>query len=147
MLDSTRAVGDFAFDNAMRVKRIVVEVLKAIAKCWAFFKDIHFSVYVIIPVISSFTSLDQTATLLLWALFFLPILAVITFTALDSIFAFGVPDGKQNAASRTASHLSAFTAKPGREATFGPMQSRRLATPARRHRALRPVRSRRPGYW
>lgn len=86
MLDSTRVVGDHVVYHAVRFKRLVVEVLKATAKCWSFFKDIHFSWYVIIPVTSSITSLNGTVTLILWCLLFLPVLIVITFTALDSLF-------------------------------------------------------------
>ena len=157
MLDSTRAVGDFTVQNAMRLKRLVVEVLKATAKCWAFFKDVHFSFYVIIPVISSFTSLGQTESLLLWGLFFLPILIVITFMALDSIFDFSSvqawPDALRPHSSRREEPPSIIGSPSGatraraRSHGYAPMQSRIHASPARRHRALRPLRSRRPGFW
>jgi hypothetical protein len=146
MLDSTRAVGDSVVLNALRLKRIAVEILKTIAKCWAFFKDVHFSIYVIIPVISSFTSLDRTASSLLWALFFLPILIVITFAALDSIFDLGVMDTRPNT-TRRAPPLFSATPRARRMPTFGPMFNRNLPTPTRRHRALRPIRSRRRGDW
>jgi hypothetical protein len=156
MLDSTRAVGDFAVDNAIRLKRLVVAVLKTIAKCWAFFKDIHFSFFTIAPIISSFTSLSFIESVLLWGICFFPILTVITFWALDSMFDMNSMDSVQRAfgssTTRREEPLSFVTPSGGtklraRSTGYTPMLSRMHGTPARRHRALRPIRNRRPNTW
>jgi hypothetical protein len=146
MLDSTRAVGDSVVQNALRLKRLVIEVLKTIAKCWAFFKDVHFSVYVIIPVISSFTSLDQTASMLLWGLFFLPILLIITFTALDSLFDLGMMETRPSPTQRPGP-IFASPFRTRRAPASSLFFSSNVSTPPRRHRALRSIRARRPGSW
>lgn len=157
MLDSSRAVGDSVVYSAIRIKCFIVALLKTTAKCWAFFKDVHFSFYVIIPVISSFTSLGKFESLILWGLFFLPILVIITFWALDSMFDLrtmdSVPQAFRPSSSRREEPPSIIASPAGatkyraRSAGFSPLQSRMHQTPARRHRALRPLRSRKPGYW
>jgi len=156
MLDSTRAVGDSVVHNALRVKRFIIEVLKAIAKCWAFFKDVHFSWFVIIPVLSSLSPFGEVSALLLWGLFFLPILIVITFRTLDSIFDLSGTDGGSQPWYASAGHGSAqpFAGISGsgaryrqRSTGYMPLQSRTMTVSPRRHRALRPMRSRRPGLW
>jgi hypothetical protein len=158
MLDSTRAVGGSVVHQALRIKRLIVDVLKAIAKCWSFFKDIHFSFYTIIPIISSFTSLGKTESLALWGLFFLPILVVITFRTLDSMFDLRPPESWPSAlqpnSARREEPPSIIASPAGatkyraRAHGFAPLQSRMNLTPQRRHRALRPLRSRRPGsFW
>jgi hypothetical protein len=155
MLDSTKAVGEFAFDNALRAKRAIVALLKAVAKCWAFFKDIHFSFFTIVPVISSFTSLTLFESLLLWGMCFFPVLTVITFWALDSLFdssikksipqAFRTLSPSEESLSIVAP--SGVTRIRAHSRGYTPMLNRMHGTPARRHHALRPIRNRRPGYW
>ena len=158
MLDSTRAVGDTVVHQAPLVKRFIVQILKAVAKCWSFFKDIHFSFYTIIPIISSFTSLSPTESLALWGLFFLPILVIITFRTLDSMFDLRPPEswpGTLQPSSARREEPPSIIASPAgatkyraRAQGFTPLQSRLHLTPQRRHRALKPLRSGRPGsFW
>lgn len=157
MLDSAQAVGDSVVHNAMRVKRMVVALLKTIAKCWAFFKDIHFSFFTIVPVISHFTSLTLFQSLILWGICFFPILIVITFWAVDSLFDLrtsdSLPQTLRSPGARREEPPSIIASPAGatkyraHSTGFTPLQSRMHMTPARRHRALRPLRSRKPGFW
>jgi hypothetical protein len=154
MLESTRSVGDSVLHNALRLKRFVIEVLKAVAKCWAFFKDVHFSWFVIIPFLSQLAPFGKVSALLLWGLFFLPILIVITFRTLDSMF--GLSNMDSGPQAWIASSLSrAVPSAPNnvparlheRPGSYAALQSRTVTVSPRRHHATRPLRSRRPGLW
>jgi hypothetical protein len=138
MIEPTKAVGDSVVYNALRLKRLIVEVLKAVAKCWAFFKDVHFSWYVIIPVMSSLSPFGEVSALLLWVLLFLPLLVVITFRTLDSIFDLS---GSDAGASQPAGRADALTgslpirAAGSREGSAGhaPLQSHTITVSPRAH--------------
>jgi hypothetical protein len=151
MIDSTRAVGDSVVLNALRLKRFVVEVLKAIAKCWAFFKDVHFSWFVIIPFLSQLAPFGEVSALLLWGLGFLPILIIITFRTLDSMFGLGSTESSPQAwlsSTLSSAEPSTTSSVPGRlhHRAYTPV-SRTLMMATRRHHSARALRSRRSGLW
>jgi hypothetical protein len=151
MIDSTRAVGDSVVLNALRLKHLIVEALKAIAKCWAFFKDVHFSWFVIIPFLSQLAPFGEVSALLLWGLGFLPILIIITFRTLDSMFGLGSMDSSPQAwlSSRLSSAEPSIASNvPGRlhHRSYTPL-TRTMMMPTRRHHTARPLRSRRSGLW
>lgn len=151
VVDSTLAAGEHVWDQTLVVKRLVFKALRGIAKCWSFFKDIHFSWYVIIPGISSMPALDNTLALALWSLIFLPLLIVITFMALDSVF--DLRSGPETAAAaRPAPGAQSRAAGPARGAPYRrpaaavmAMHSSSIVPVARRHGRLRPARGRMPG--
>ncbi len=85
LIDSTLAAGNGLFRTTLELKRLIEEALKAIAKCWAFLKDLDFSWYVIIPIISEIVGIDRALAFFLWSALFLPVLVVITFLAPDTV--------------------------------------------------------------
>ncbi len=156
MLDPARAVRYSIAVNLLQLGRLVFVVSRAIARWWSFCKDIHFSWYVIIPVISSISPLDGASALVIWGLFFLPILVVITFNVLGSVFDLSgtnagpqerTPNGWNNQAPPRYAGLtgSRGTSRP-RATGYAAMYTSMPAAGPRRP-SLRQPRSRRPGLW
>lgn len=149
VIHSTLAAGEHVWDQTLVVKRLVFKALRAIAKCWSFLKDIHFSWYVMIPVMSSMPAIDDTLAMVLWSLLFLPLLIVITFMALDSVF--DLRNGPETAGqpARRAQSRTAGLARgaPYRRpaAAVMAMHSSSIVPVARRHGSLRAARGRMPG--
>jgi len=156
LLHSASVVSNWVAHHVLRGRAVIVEALKTIAKFWAFFKDIHFSWFVMIPLTSSVTSLGKEATLLLWILFFLPILVVTTFTALDSLFdRLGSDDttkqrqqaGRNSSESFAGLFERATTPRPRSIGATALHSQLMPGQQLRRHSMRRPIRSRRPGIW
>ena len=137
------AVAASAVQTTLQLNRLVFVTLRAVTKCWSVLKDIHFSWYVIIPVLSSISPLGEASALVLTGLLLLPILVVIAFSAMESVFNSSGPDA--NAQSRP---LHGWQAEPQpfagltgsgtpayrqRAIGFTPMQSRMLQQSRRRH--------------
>ncbi len=104
-VDLTFAVGHHVYQKSLYLKKLAVEILKAVAKCWAFFKDIYFCWYVIIPIMASMPAMDERLAFTIWLLLFLPVLVVITFVTLDSIFDLRGSNDASKSAEQSASRL------------------------------------------
>jgi hypothetical protein len=78
-------VVDSFFDQLVRLRRIGRRILRSSSRGWAFFKDIHFGWYVLVPIISSSSAFGDAAAFLAWSIVISLLLAIVAVAALDSL--------------------------------------------------------------
>jgi hypothetical protein len=138
-----RLIGDSVFEQVQKIRSLVRAVLRSIARGWAFFKDIHFGWYVLVPVISSTSAFGDAAAIIAWSGIAILVLALLGFVAVD-VYLGRANNALQSAPPSDARQprvVSTPTLNRNRSG-YEPLQSRLTRNGLRRNDARRPARSR-----